>query len=54
MNCFDDIKSAADNMFGADNVDLQDTLTSRPRLVIYLDKVEVSNERDEKHGTRNT
>lgn len=49
MNCFDDIKSAADNMFGADNVDLQDTLTSRPRLVIYWDKVEVSNERDEKH-----
>lgn len=49
MNCFDDIKSAAENMFGTDNVDLQCTLADRPKLVIHWDEVEVSNENDEKH-----
>ena len=49
MNCFDDIKSAAEDMFGANNVDFQDTLTNRPKLVIHWDEVEVSNENDEKH-----
>lgn len=45
----DDIQSAAEDMFGADNIDLQHTSQNRHDLVIYWDEIEVSNENDEKH-----
>lgn len=49
MTNFDDIRSAAEDMFGADNVDVQNVFSSRPCLVIHWDEVEVSNEEDERH-----
>lgn len=49
MTYFDDIKSVAEDMFGADNIDIQNIFGSNPKLVIHWNEIEVSNERDEKH-----
>ena len=45
----DDIQSAAEDMFGADNIDLQHTSSNHHNLIIYWDEIEVSNENDDKH-----
>lgn len=49
MTDLKDIFDAAEDMFGADNIDLQDVLTDKPKLIIHWDKVEVSNEDGERH-----
>lgn len=48
MTNFEEIKSAAEHMFGADNVDMQ-TKPDKSDLIIHWDEIEVSNENDEKH-----
>ena len=49
MTYLEDIQLAAEYMFDADNIDLQDILTDRPKLIIHWDEVEVSNEENERH-----
>lgn len=49
MTYLEDIQLAAEYMFDADNIDLQDILTDRPKLIIHWDEIEVSNEEDERH-----
>lgn len=45
----EDIQLAAEDMFGSDNIDLQDLASSNPELIIHWDEIEVSNENDDKH-----